>query len=86
MIKLQLANNLAQHFHSGQKYGEYSDYSFSSQSLVDCCEWFGLNYYNWKQFQKIKFEDCLNHISRFSVAQNIFRGASINFGKYMFDG
>ena len=28
--------------------GEYPDYSFSSQSLVECCEWFGLNYYNWK--------------------------------------
>ena len=27
---------------------EYSDYSFSSQSLVECCEWLGLNYYNWK--------------------------------------
>ena len=30
--------------------GEYSDYSFSSQSLVECCEWLGLNYYNWKSF------------------------------------
>ena len=28
--------------------GEYSDYSFSSQSLVECCEWLGLNHYNWK--------------------------------------
>ena len=28
--------------------GEYSDYSFSSQSLVECCEWLGLNYYNFK--------------------------------------
>ena len=26
----------------------YSDYRFSSQSLVECYEWLGLNYYNWK--------------------------------------
>ena len=32
------------------EYSEYFDYGFSSQSLVECCEWLGLNYYNWKSF------------------------------------
>ena len=23
-------------------------YDFSSQSLVECCEWLGVSYYNWR--------------------------------------
>lgn len=35
MIKLQLANNLAQHFHSGQKYGEYDYFEYHLRGVVD---------------------------------------------------
>ena len=35
MIKLQLANNLAQHFHSGQKYGEYDYFKYHLRGVVD---------------------------------------------------
>ena len=35
MIKLQLANNLAQHFHSGQKYGEYDYFQYHLRGVVD---------------------------------------------------
>ncbi len=34
MIKLQLANNLAQHFHSGQKYGEYDYFEYHLRGVV----------------------------------------------------
>ena len=35
MIKLQLANNLAQHFHSGQKYGEWDYFEYHLRGVVD---------------------------------------------------
>lgn len=35
MIKLQLANNLAQHFHRGQKYGEYDYFKYHIRGVVD---------------------------------------------------
>lgn len=35
MIKLQIANNLAQHFHSGQKYGEYDYFQYHLRGVVD---------------------------------------------------
>lgn len=35
MIKLKLANNLAQHFHSGQKYGEYGYFEYHLRGVVD---------------------------------------------------
>ena len=35
MIKLQLANNLAQHFHSGQKYGEYDYFEYHLRGVVE---------------------------------------------------
>ena len=35
MIKLQLAKNLAQHFHSGQKYGEYDYFEYHLRGVVD---------------------------------------------------
>ena len=35
MIKLQLANNLAKHFHSGQKYGEYDYFEYLLRGDVD---------------------------------------------------
>ena len=35
MIKLQLANSLAQYFHSGQKYGEYDYYEYHLRGVVD---------------------------------------------------
>ena len=35
MIKLQLANNLAQHFHSGQKYGKYDYFQYHLRGVVD---------------------------------------------------
>lgn len=35
MIKLQLANNLAQHLHSGQKYGEYDYFEYHLRGVVD---------------------------------------------------
>ena len=34
MIKLQLANSLAQHFHSGQKYGEYDYFEYHLRGVV----------------------------------------------------
>lgn len=35
MIKLQLANNLAQHFHSGQKYGEWDYFEYHLIGVVE---------------------------------------------------
>ena len=35
MIKLQLANNLAQNFHSGQKYGEYDYFEYHLRGVVE---------------------------------------------------
>ena len=35
MIKLQLANSLSQHFHSGQKYGEYDYFEYHLRGVVD---------------------------------------------------
>ena len=35
MIKLELANNLAQHFHYGQKYGEYDYFKYHLRGVVD---------------------------------------------------
>lgn len=35
MIKLKLANNLAQHFHSGQKYGEWDYFEYHLRGVVD---------------------------------------------------
>lgn len=35
MVKLQLANNLAQHFHSGQKYGEYDYFKYHLRGVVE---------------------------------------------------
>ena len=35
MIKLQLANNLAKHFHSGQKYGKYDYFEYHLRGVVD---------------------------------------------------
>ena len=35
MIELQLANNLAQHFHSGQKYGEYDYFEYHLRGVVE---------------------------------------------------
>lgn len=35
MIKLQLANSLAQHFHSGQKYGERDYFEYHLRGVVD---------------------------------------------------
>lgn len=35
MIRLQLANNLAQHFHYGQKYGEYDYFKYHLRGVVD---------------------------------------------------
>ena len=35
MIKLQLANNLAKHFHSGQKYGEYDYFEYHLRGVVE---------------------------------------------------
>ena len=35
MIKLQLANNLAQHFHRGQKYGEWDYFEYHLRGVVD---------------------------------------------------
>lgn len=35
MVKLQLANNLAQHFHRGQKYGEYDYFEYHLRGVVD---------------------------------------------------
>ena len=35
MIKLQLANNLAQHFHIGQKYGEHDYFEYHLRGVVD---------------------------------------------------
>lgn len=34
MIKLQLANNLARHFHSGQKYGKYDYFEYHLRGVV----------------------------------------------------
>ena len=34
MVKLHLANNLAQHFHSGQKYGEYDYFEYHLRGVV----------------------------------------------------
>ena len=35
MIKTQLANNLAKHFHSGQKYGEWDYFEYHLRGVVD---------------------------------------------------
>ena len=35
MIKLQLANNLAKHFHSGQKYGEWDYFEYHLRGVVE---------------------------------------------------
>lgn len=35
MIKLQLANNLAQHFHRGQKYGNYDYFEYHLRGVVE---------------------------------------------------
>ena len=35
MIKLQLANSLARHFHSGQKYGNYDYFEYHLRGVVD---------------------------------------------------
>lgn len=35
MIKLQLANDLAKHFHSGQKYGEWDYFEYHLRGVVD---------------------------------------------------
>ena len=35
MIKLQLANNLAQHFHSGQTYGSYDYFEYHLRGVVE---------------------------------------------------
>lgn len=35
MIKPQIANNLAQHFHSGQKYGEYDYFKYHLRGVVE---------------------------------------------------
>ena len=34
MVKMQLANNLAKHFHSGQKYGEYGYFEYHLRGVV----------------------------------------------------
>lgn len=35
MIKLQLANNLAKYFHSGQKYGDYDYFEYHLRGVVE---------------------------------------------------
>ena len=35
MIKLQLASNLAKHFHSGQKYGEWDYFEYHLRGVVE---------------------------------------------------
>lgn len=35
MIKLQLANNLAQHFHCGQKYGKWDYFEYHLRGVVE---------------------------------------------------
>ena len=35
MVKMQLANNLAKHFHSGQKYGEYDYFEYHLRGVVE---------------------------------------------------
>ena len=35
MVKMQLAKNLAQHFHSGQKYGEYDYFEYHLRGVVE---------------------------------------------------
>lgn len=42
MIKLQLANNLAQHFHSGQKYGCYDYFEYHLIGVVELLQEFSL--------------------------------------------
>ena len=35
MVKMELANNLAKHFHSGQKYGEYDYFEYHLRGVVE---------------------------------------------------
>ena len=43
MIKLQLVNNLAKHFHSGQKYGEYDYFEYHLRGVVEILPEFSLS-------------------------------------------
>ena len=73
MIKLQLANNLAQHFHSGQKYGEYDYFEYHLRGVVDLLSEVSLLPVNVSMISVALLHDMLEDTScTYETIENIF--------------
>ena len=73
MIKLQLANNLAQHFHSGQKYGEYDYFEYHLRGVVELLPEVNLPPVNVSMISVALLHDILEDTScTYETIENIF--------------
>ena len=73
MIKLQLANNLAQHFHSGQKYGEYDYFEYHLRGVVELLSEVSLSPVSVSMISVALLHDILEDTScTYETLENIF--------------
>ena len=76
MIKLQLANSLAQHFHSGQKYGEHDYFQYHLRGVVDLLSEVSLSPVSVKMISVALLHDILEDTScTYDTINNIFGNA-----------
>ena len=73
MVKMQLANNLAKHFHSGQKYGEYGYFEYHLRGVVDLLSEVSLSPVNVSMISVALLYDVLEDTScTYETIENIF--------------
>lgn len=73
MIKLQLANNLAQHFHRGQKYGDYDYFEYHLRGVVELLSEVSLSPVNEDMISVALLHDILEDTSCvYGTLANIF--------------
>lgn len=73
MIKLKLANNLAQHFHSGQKYGKWDYFEYHLRGIVDLLSEVSLLPVNEDMITVALLHDILEDTScTYETLENIF--------------
>lgn len=73
MIKLQLANNLAKHFHSGQKYGKYDYFKYHLRGVVDLLSEVSLSPVSVSMISVAILHDILEDTScNYETLENVF--------------
>ena len=73
MIKLQLANSLAQHFHSGKKYGEYDYFEYHLRGVVNLLSEVSLSPVNVSMISVALLHDILEDTyCTYETIENIF--------------